>query len=68
MIENATYNCGLLKSMNSSKTLADFTPTHRQLRNSRQETVQIKSDEIDIKMGGIASATNSSYKKLAFQW
>ena len=68
MIENTTYNCGLLKSLNSPKTLADFSPTRRQLKNNRIERVKIKSYEEEIKMGGIASACNSSYKKLAFKW
>ena len=68
MIENTTYNFGLLKSWNASKTFADFSPIRRQLKNNRLETVKIKSDEVNIKMAGIESAVNSSYKKLAFQW
>ena len=60
MIENTTYNFGLFKNWNSSKNLADFSPTRRQLKNNRFERVKIKSDEVDIKRAGIASACNSS--------
>ena len=68
MIENTTYNLGLLKRLKSSKTLAEFFPARRQLKNYRIERLKIKSDEVVSKMGGIASAFNSSYIKLAFQW
>ena len=68
MIENIIYNCGLLKSWKASKNLSDSTPTRRQLKNTRLERVKIKSDDVEIKIVGIASACNSSYKKLAFQW
>ena len=68
MIENTTSDCGLLKSWKASKNFGDFTPTRRQLKNTRLERVKIKSDELEIKIVGIASACNSSYKKLAFQW
>ena len=60
MIENTTYNFGLLKSWKASKSLVDFSPTRRQLKNNRLERVNIKSDEVNFKLCGIASAFNSS--------
>lgn len=60
MIENTTYNFELLKNWKASKNLADFFPTPRQLKNNRLERVKIKSDEVNINMGGIASAVNST--------
>ena len=61
MLENKPYNFGLLKSWNLSESLADFSPTRRQLKNNhRLEIAKIHSDGIEIKLCGIASATNST--------
>ena len=68
MLENTTYNCRLLKSWNSPKKLVDLSPARRQLKNNRIERLKTKSDEVNFNHSGFASAVNSSYKKLAFQW
>ena len=67
MIENMTYNFGLLKSWKASQNLTDLSPNHRHWKIIDWKSKNL-SDRIEIKIGEIASATNSSYKKLAFQW
>ena len=67
MLENTSDNFGLFKSWNFPGSLADFSPTPRQFKNNRLERVKIKSDEVNINIGGIASAVNSCLPKLAIE-
>ena len=63
MIENTNFNYGILKSWNSSKSLADFSPTRRLFKNYRLERVETKIGRSSLNLCEIASAVNSTYSK-----
>jgi len=67
MIENTNFNYGILKSWNSFKSLADFSPNRRHLKNYRLEREETKIRRSSLNLCEIASAVNRRLAKKRVQ-